>query len=111
MASSAARKQNVANSRYLVQKSGYRGPFSSNVVCTVFMLISRRSLLLAILVLAATYAFGGYSARHDLFPYSVFQGLKNRADARAPDDLYTADKTGRLTSGEQKKAIACPQQT
>jgi hypothetical protein len=42
------------------------------------MQISRGSFLLATLVLAATYLFGGYSGRHDLFPFSILQALKAR---------------------------------
>src|SRR3954467_14416215 len=85
---------------------------SSSVFITcnlqVFMLISRASLVLAIPVLTATYLFGAYSGRHELFPFSIYQALKSRAVARAPD-LYTVDKAGRLASGDQKKAITCPQ--
>jgi hypothetical protein len=55
--------------------------------------------------------FGAYSARHQLFPFSVYQALKARAGSTAPDDLYTFDRAGRLASGDQKKAVACPQQT
>jgi hypothetical protein len=74
------------------------------------MHISRASLLIAILVLTATYLFGGYSGRHDLFPFAVFQALKTRAVSTAPD-RYTVDQAGRLASDDQKKAVACPQQT
>ena len=79
------------------------------------MHISRASFLLAISVLTATYVFGGYSGRHELFPFPLFQSLKTwaagiRADATAPD-IYTFDQTGRLASGDQKKAVACPQKT
>jgi hypothetical protein len=70
---------------------------------------SRATFLLAILVLTATYLFGAYSARHQLFPFPFFQALKTRASSTAPD-LYTFDKAGRLASGDQKKAVACPQQ-
>lgn len=72
------------------------------------MYISRGSFLLAILVLAATYLFGGYSGRHDLFPYSILRALK--ASPTAPD-RYTFDQPGRLESDDQKKAVVCPQQT
>ncbi len=74
------------------------------------MHMSGASFLLAVLVLSATYLFGAYSARHQLFPFSFFQALKTRADGTAPD-LYTFDRAGRLASGDQKKAVACPQQT
>jgi carbohydrate esterase-like sialic acid-specific acetylesterase len=74
------------------------------------MHISRASFLLAILVLTATYLFGVYSARHETFPFTVFQALKTRATATAPD-LYIVDRAGRLASDDQKKAVACPQQT
>src|SRR3982751_1954702 len=74
------------------------------------MHISRASFTLGILVLTATYLFGGYSGRHDLFPFPVFQALKTRA-ASMPSDRYTVDPTGRLASDDQKKAVACPQQT
>jgi hypothetical protein len=70
--------------------------------------ISRGSFLLAILVLGATFLFGGYSGRHDLFPYSVLTALKARPTA---PDRYTFDQAGRLESDDQKKAVACPQQT
>jgi hypothetical protein len=72
------------------------------------MQISRGSFLLATLVLSATYLLGGYSGRHDLFPFSVLPALKARAIA---PDRYTFDKTGRLVSDDQKKAVTCPQQT
>jgi Carbohydrate esterase, sialic acid-specific acetylesterase len=52
--------------------------------------------------------FGGYSGRHDLFPYSVLRALKARP---AAPDRYTFDQAGRLESDDQKKAVACPQQT
>src|SRR4051794_29703546 len=74
------------------------------------MHISRANFLLAIFVLTATYLFGGYSGRHELFPFQVLRALKTGATAAAPD-RYAVDKTGRLASGEQKKAIACPEQT
>jgi Carbohydrate esterase, sialic acid-specific acetylesterase len=74
------------------------------------MNISRASFFSAILVLTATYLFGTYSGRHELFPFSIYQALKARA-ASTPPDLYTLDKWGRLTSGDQKKAVTCPQQT
>src|SRR3954452_2237395 len=74
------------------------------------MHISRASFSIAILVLTATYLFGGYSGRHDLFPFAVFQALKTRAVSTAPD-RYTVDQAGRLASDDQKKAVACPQQT
>src|SRR3954468_18534760 len=74
------------------------------------MHISRASFLIAILVLTATYLFGGYSGRHDLFPFPVFQALKTRA-ASMPSDRYTVDHVGRLASDDEKKAVACPQQT
>jgi len=70
--------------------------------------ISRGSFLLAILVLGATYLFGGYSGRHDLFPYSVFRALKARTTT---PDRYTFNQAGRLESDDQKKAVTCPQQT
>jgi Carbohydrate esterase, sialic acid-specific acetylesterase len=72
------------------------------------MHISRASFLLAILVLTATYLLGGYTARHEIFPFSVFRALKTRA---ASADRYTFDQAGRLASDDQKKAVACPQQT
>ena len=74
------------------------------------MHISRASFSIAILVLTATYLFGGYSGRHHLFPFPVFQALKTRAVSTAPD-RYTVDQAGRLASDDQKKAVACPQQT
>src|SRR5215212_3248123 len=74
------------------------------------MHISRVSSTLGILVLIATYLFGGYSGRRDLFPFPVFQALKTRA-ASMPPDRYTFDQAGRLASDDQKKAVACPQQT
>jgi hypothetical protein len=64
--------------------------------------------LLAIVVLSATFLLGGYSGRHDLFPYSAFRALKARP---AAPDRYTFDQAGRLESDDQKKAVACPQQT
>jgi hypothetical protein len=70
--------------------------------------ISRGSFLLAIVVLSATFLLGGYSGRHDLFPYSAFRALKARP---AAPDRYTFDQAGRLESDDQKKAVACPQQT
>jgi len=72
------------------------------------MHISRVRFLLVILVLTATYLFGAYSGRHETFPFSVYRALKTRA---ASPDLYTADKLGRLTWGDQKRAVTCPQQT
>jgi hypothetical protein len=74
------------------------------------MPVSPARCLSGILVLTATYLFGGYSGRHDLFPFQFFQALKARAGWTEPD-LYSFDKAGRLASDEQKKAIACPQQT
>jgi hypothetical protein len=74
------------------------------------MHISRATFLLAIFVLTATYLLGGYSGRHELFPFQVLRALKTGATAAAPD-RYAVDKTGRLASDDQKKAIACPQQT
>ncbi|MFL6815461.1 MAG: sialate O-acetylesterase [Bradyrhizobium sp.] len=74
------------------------------------MHISRASFSIAILVLTATYLFGGYSGRHDLFPFPVFQALKTRAVSTAPD-RYTVDQAGRLASGDEKETIACPEQT
>ena len=73
------------------------------------MHISRGSLWLAILVLTATYFFGAYSGRHELFPFSIRGAL--RASPEAAPDRYTFDKTGRLSSGDQKKPVACPRQT
>ncbi|WP_407119836.1 hypothetical protein [Bradyrhizobium sp. STM 3561] len=61
--------------------------------------------------MAATYLFGAYSARHELFPFRFFHALKTRAGGAAPEDLYTFDRAGRLASGDQKKAVACAQQT
>jgi hypothetical protein len=75
------------------------------------MRMSRARFLLAIIVLTATYLFGAYSARHQLFPFPLLQALKTGADRTAPDDLYTFDQVGRLASGDHKKAAACPQQT
>src|SRR3954454_1032473 len=74
------------------------------------MHISRTTFLLAIFVLTATYLFGGYSGRHELFPFQVLRALRTGATAAGPDG-YAADKTGRLASDDQKKAIACPEQT
>lgn len=74
------------------------------------MQISRGRSLLAVLVLTATYLFGGYTGHHELFPYTAFQALKGPAAATAPD-LYTRDHVGRLASSDQKKAVTCPQQT
>lgn len=73
--------------------------------------MSRTSFLLAVLVLTATYLFGAYSARHELFPVRFFHALKTHAGGTAPEDLYTFDQAGRLASGDQKKAVTCPQQT
>jgi hypothetical protein len=76
------------------------------------MLMSRGWLLSAIVVLTATYLFGAYSARHQLFPFTLLQALKTAAAGKtASDDLYTFDQTGRLASGDQKRAVPCPQQT
>jgi hypothetical protein len=76
------------------------------------MRMSRARFLLVIIVLTATYLFGAYSARHQLFPFPLLQALKTGADrTTAPDDLYTFDQVGRLASGDHKKAAACPQQT
>ena len=77
------------------------------------MHISRASFLLAILVLAATYLFGAYSDRHELFPLPAFRALKTRAGWKAPKvpDRYTVDQVGRLASDDEKKAVVCPQQT
>src|SRR4051794_29705035 len=74
------------------------------------MHVSRASFLAAILVLTATYFFGAYSGRHEMFPFSVYRALKTQA-ASTPPDLYTADQVGRLTSADKKKAVGCPQQT
>jgi hypothetical protein len=74
------------------------------------MQMSRARFFVAILVLTATYLLGGYSGRHDLFPFSLLQALKARAGWTDPD-FYTFDKAGRLASDDRKKAIACPQQT
>src|SRR5215212_9306686 len=74
------------------------------------MQISRARFRLAILVLVAAYLFGAYSGRHETFPFSVYRALKTQA-ASTPPDLYTLDQSGRLTSGDEKNAIACPQQT
>jgi Carbohydrate esterase, sialic acid-specific acetylesterase len=74
------------------------------------MHITRGNFLLAILVLTATYLFGGYSGRHEIFPFPVFLALKTHAGWKAPD-RYTVDQVGRLESDDQKKAVACPQQT
>jgi hypothetical protein len=72
-----------------------------------------RAFLLAVLVLAATYLFGAYSGRHELFPYPVFRTLKTSVGWKTPKapDLYTVDRAGRLASGDEKKAVACPQLT
>jgi hypothetical protein len=77
------------------------------------MQMSRARFLVGILVLTATYLFGAYSARHQLFPFPLFRALKTGAGSTvpAPDDLYTFDQAGRLASGDHKKAAACPQQT
>jgi hypothetical protein len=72
------------------------------------MHISRRNSLLAILVLSATYLLGAYSGRHDLFPFSLLAAVKARSTAA---DRYIFDQAGRLESDDQKKAVACPQQT
>ena len=61
----------------------------------------RAGFFLAILVLTATYLAGGYSARHQLFPFPFFQALKTRVSGTAPD-LYTFDQAGRLASGDQE---------
>ncbi|MGX9430301.1 sialate O-acetylesterase [Bradyrhizobium sp. LeoA1S1] len=71
------------------------------------MHMSRASFLLAILVLTATYLLGAYSGRHGFFPFPLLHALKSQT---APD-RYTFDQAGRLASGDQKQAIACPQQT
>jgi hypothetical protein len=71
------------------------------------MQMSRARFLSAILVLTAAYLLGGYSGRHDLFPFTLLHALKT---PKAPD-LYTFDQAGRLASGDHKKAVACPQQT
>lgn len=73
--------------------------------------MSRTNFLLAVLVLTASYLFGAYSARHELFPVRFFHALKTRAGGTAPEDRYTFDQAGRLASGDQKKAVTCPQQT
>jgi hypothetical protein len=71
---------------------------------------SRGTLFLASLVLTATYLFGGYSGRHEIFPFTVFRAMKARA-AWEVSDRYTVDQAGRLASGDQKKDVACPKQT
>ncbi len=74
------------------------------------MHMPRARLFSGILVLIAMYLLGGYSGRHDLFPFSLVQALKARGGWTDPD-LYTFDETGRLASDDRKTAIACPQQT
>src|SRR5947199_7420378 len=71
---------------------------------------SRRTFILAGLVLTATYLFGGYSGRHEMFPFTVFRAMKARA-AGEPPDRYSVDQAGRLASGDQKIDAACPPQT
>jgi hypothetical protein len=56
------------------------------------------------------YLLGGYSGRHDFYPFPFIQALKNRVSGPEAD-LYTFDKDGRLASGDQKKVVACPHQT
>lgn len=76
------------------------------------MRMSPVRFLLAILVLTAMYLFGAYSARQQLFPFPFLQALKaGVAGKTVPEDLYTFDQTGRLVSGDQKKAVTCPEQT
>jgi hypothetical protein len=74
------------------------------------MHIPRAGLSLAIFVLTATYFFGAYSGRHEIFPFPLLRALKTHA-ARTSTDRYIFDQRGRLASDAQKKAIACPQQT
>jgi len=74
------------------------------------MHMPRARLFLGILVLITVYLLGGYSGRHDLFPFSLVQALKARAGWTGPD-LYAFDEAGRLASDDRKKAVACPQQT
>lgn len=71
---------------------------------------TRANFFLRLLVLTTTYLLGGFSGRHDLFPFPFLQALKTRAIG-ADADLYTFDKAGRLASSDQKKAIACAPQT
>jgi hypothetical protein len=74
--------------------------------------MSRASFLMVLLSLTAAYLFGAYSARHQLFPFPLFQALKGGVAGRtAPEDLFAFDQAGRLVSGDQKNAVACPQQT
>nr|WP_183231585.1 sialate O-acetylesterase [Bradyrhizobium sp. SBR1B] len=73
--------------------------------------MSRNGFLLASLLLSAGYLIGAYSANHKLFPLPFFHALKTRAGGMAPEDLYTFDQAGRLASGDQKKAVSCPEQT
>jgi hypothetical protein len=68
------------------------------------MHISRASFSVVLVVLTGTYLFGGYSGRHDMFPFQLLQVLKTRAASTAPD-RYTFDQAGRLASGDQKNLL------
>ncbi|MGC2222982.1 MAG: sialate O-acetylesterase [Methylocella sp.] len=56
------------------------------------------------------YSFGGYSARHIIFPCPALKAVKALI-IDPPPSRFAFDRAGRLVSVDQKSAVPCPQQT
>lgn len=63
-------------------------------------------------IICFAYAFGGYSAKRDLLPYSLAHKAKTYFLPEASvTGRYTIDKSNRLVSDDQRAPVACPSQT
>ncbi len=73
----------------------------------------RRNFFFAILAILVTYLAGGWSERHNIFPWPQMLALKHHFSEQEapPESRYVFDSSGRLASDETKKSAACPPQS
>ena len=64
-------------------------------------------------VVFIAYLFGGYSDRHNIFPFPALWAVKALIIPPPPNppSRFAFDQAGRLASDDQKSAVPCPQQT
>ena len=71
---------------------------------------SRYKYVISIVVLAAVYLLGGYSDRHELFPFSAIHRARAFFISKEPG-RFSVDEVGRLASDVEKLQTDCPRQT
>lgn len=70
-------------------------------------------LFAGVMAVFIAYLYGGYSGRHNIFPFPALRAVKALIIPPPPNppSRYAFDQVGRLVSDDQKSAVPCPQQT